>query len=129
VLGGGRYDGLIETLGGAHTPAVGWAAGIERLAMLVADAGAVVADRLDVVIALESDDEFGFATAKLAELRRAGFAADIVATGSPRKRFDKAGKLGATFLVSIGQRDGVRSVNVRGEADGREQRVHAILAA
>jgi histidyl-tRNA synthetase len=36
VLGGGRYDGLIETLGGPHTPAVGWAAGIERLAMLVA---------------------------------------------------------------------------------------------
>ncbi|UAK24119.1 histidine--tRNA ligase [Sphingomonas nostoxanthinifaciens] len=35
VLGGGRYDGLIETLGGAHTPAVGWAAGIERLAMLI----------------------------------------------------------------------------------------------
>jgi histidyl-tRNA synthetase len=35
VLGGGRYDGLIESLGGAHTPAVGWAAGIERLAMLV----------------------------------------------------------------------------------------------
>ena len=38
VLGGGRYDGLIETLGGAHTPAVGWAAGIERLAMLVGSA-------------------------------------------------------------------------------------------
>ncbi len=36
VLGGGRYDGLMETLGGPHTPAVGWAAGIERLAMLVA---------------------------------------------------------------------------------------------
>src|SRR5690606_1663940 len=35
VLGGGRYDGLIENLGGPHTPAVGWAAGIERLAMLV----------------------------------------------------------------------------------------------
>ncbi|WP_420142306.1 histidine--tRNA ligase [Sphingomonas sp.] len=35
VLGGGRYDGLIEALGGAPTPAVGWAAGIERLAMLV----------------------------------------------------------------------------------------------
>ncbi|PZU11543.1 histidine--tRNA ligase [Sphingomonas sp.] len=35
VLGGGRYDGLIETLGGPHTPAVGWAAGIERLAMLI----------------------------------------------------------------------------------------------
>ncbi|HEY6816451.1 MAG TPA: histidine--tRNA ligase [Croceibacterium sp.] len=50
VLGGGRYDGLIETLGGAHTPAVGWAAGIERLAMLIAPpretpAIAVIADR------------------------------------------------------------------------------------
>ena len=36
VLGGGRYDGLMETLGGPHTPAVGWAAGIERLGMLIA---------------------------------------------------------------------------------------------
>ena len=35
VLAGGRYDGLIETLGGPHTPAVGWAAGIERLAMMI----------------------------------------------------------------------------------------------
>jgi histidyl-tRNA synthetase len=35
VIAGGRYDGLIETLGGPHTPAVGWAAGIERLAMLI----------------------------------------------------------------------------------------------
>src|SRR5206468_11516362 len=35
VIGGGRYDGLIETLGGPHTPAVGWAAGIERLAMMI----------------------------------------------------------------------------------------------
>jgi len=39
VLGGGRYDGLMESLGGAATPAVGWAAGIERLAMLVGGAG------------------------------------------------------------------------------------------
>ena len=35
MLAGGRYDGLIESLGGPHTPSVGWAAGIERLAMLV----------------------------------------------------------------------------------------------
>ncbi len=37
VIGGGRYDGLMESLGGAPTPAVGWAAGIERLAMLVGE--------------------------------------------------------------------------------------------
>ena len=35
VIAGGRYDGLIEALGGPHTPAVGWAAGIERLAMMI----------------------------------------------------------------------------------------------
>ena len=35
VLAGGRYDGLVEALGGPHTPAIGWAAGIERLAMLI----------------------------------------------------------------------------------------------
>ena len=44
VLAGGRYDGLIEQLGGPHTPAVGWAAGIERLAMLI-DAPATEATR------------------------------------------------------------------------------------
>ena len=47
VLAGGRYDGLIESLGGPHTPAVGWAAGIERLAMLIE---APAPERLDVVM-------------------------------------------------------------------------------
>ena len=40
VIAGGRYDGLVEQLGGPHTPAIGWAAGIERLAMLIDAAGA-----------------------------------------------------------------------------------------
>ena len=35
MIAGGRYDGLIESLGGPHTPAVGWAAGIERLGMMI----------------------------------------------------------------------------------------------
>jgi histidyl-tRNA synthetase len=52
VLGGGRYDGLIETLGGAHTPAVGWAAGIERLAMLVGDRAPVP---LEAIVLVEED--------------------------------------------------------------------------
>ncbi|MBV1690241.1 histidine--tRNA ligase [Novosphingobium sp. G106] len=130
VLGGGRYDGLIETLGGAHTPAVGWAAGIERLAMLVADAGAVPADTLDVMIALENDEAFAFAMAKLAELRRKGFTADIVATGSPKKRFDKAAKAGATHLASINLIDGDLRVNLRGANvdESQTQSIHAILA-
>ena len=130
VLGGGRYDGLIETLGGPHTPAVGWAAGIERLAMLVENAGGLKPDGLEVMIAVESDDALSYAIGKLAELRRKGFVADIVATGSPRKRFDKAAKAGATHLASINVDDGTVRVNVRGENvdEARTQLLHSILA-
>src|ERR1700710_2580038 len=53
VLAGGRYDGLIGALGGPETPAVGWAAGIERLAMLVGDARP---DELEVAVVAENAD-------------------------------------------------------------------------
>ena len=106
VLGGGRYDGLMESLGGAPTPAVGWAAGIERLAMLVQDAGGVVEAPLDVVIAVENDQALNFAIKAIAAIRNAQFSADMIATGSPRKRFDKASKVLAKVLVAIDVRDG-----------------------
>ena len=80
------YDGLIEALGGPPTAAVGWAAGIERLAMLLDDD--IIDNRLDVVIAVEDDGQFAQAMKALTTLRGGGFSADIVATGSPRKRFD-----------------------------------------
>src|SRR3954451_15895315 len=53
VLAGGRYDGLIEALGGPHTPAVGWAAGIERLAMMI---DAPAPERPDVAIVPRDND-------------------------------------------------------------------------
>ncbi len=102
VLGGGRYDGLIENLGGPPTPAVGWAAGIERLAMLLDGVGDY---SLDVVIALEDDRAFTFAQSVLATLRGEGISADIVATGSPRKRFDKAAKMNAKSILSLVYRE------------------------
>ncbi len=114
VLGGGRYDGLIENMGGPATPAVGWAAGIERLAMLL-DAGEE--RKLDAVIALEDDGQVGKALASLKALREAGLSAELVASGSPRKRFDKAAKIPAHALIAIGQRDGAPHVNVRGEGE------------
>src|SRR5215213_4314553 len=52
VIAGGRYDGLVEQLGGPHTPAIGWAAGIERLAMLIQ---APTTELLDAVIVVEDD--------------------------------------------------------------------------
>jgi histidyl-tRNA synthetase len=106
VLGGGRYDGLIENLGGPATPAVGWAAGIERLAMLVE---APERERLNAIFALEDDRSADKATTALASLRRAGISADIIATGSPRKRYDKAVKIGADVLVSV-KHDGEKAI-------------------
>jgi histidyl-tRNA synthetase len=101
VIAGGRYDGLIETLGGPLTPAVGWAAGIERLAMMI---DTPPAETLDVVIVVD-DDRAQTAGAKvLAHLRGRGLASDIIATGSPRKRFDRAVKRGANeiLILSVG---------------------------
>lgn len=127
VLGGGRYDGLMEALGGSPTPAVGWAAGIERLAMLVGTTSGVP---LEVVVAVENDTLLDFAHAKLAELRRAGVTAEMVASGSPKKRFDKAAKMGSLRIASISLRDGNTVVNVRGENDddARTALIHGILA-
>jgi histidyl-tRNA synthetase len=106
VLGGGRYDGLIETLGGAHTPAVGWAAGIERLAMLVGERREPAPDA--VVVAEHSQHETA-ALALVVAYRRAGIIAELVASGSPRKRFDRAKKLNPSALISLDQRDGAAS--------------------
>ena len=130
VLGGGRYDGLMESLGGAHTPAVGWAAGVERLAMLVADAGQVSADLQDVILAIEDDAAIGFGIGALKALRSAGLSADMIATGSPRKRFDKASKLPSRVLVGVSLRDGKIACNAR-SADHAEvlARVNAMLEA
>lgn len=103
VLAGGRYDGLMESLGGAPTPAVGWAAGIERLAMLV---GAREEGQLEVAIAAEHSSRERHGASLAAKLRRAGFAVELFAAGSPRKRYDKARKAEPAVLISYDQRDG-----------------------
>lgn len=115
VIGGGRYDGLIEALGGPHTPAVGWAGGIERLAMLVdvADAGGI-----DVVVAVEDDGALDVAQRAVSAFRGNGLATDMIASGSPRKRFDKATKVAAHVLVSVRVSDGKAVFNTRAAADG-----------
>ena len=98
VLGGGRYDGLMESLGGAPTPAVGWAAGIERLAMLV---GAREEAPADLIIVVEDDARIAEAIGLIGDVRKQGFTAELVASGSPRKRYDKAVKRGAKTLLSL----------------------------
>ena len=106
VLGGGRYDGLMESLGGPATPAVGWAAGIERLAMLV---GETTAAGPDAIVVAENPARDTDALVMVTALRRAGVEAEIVASGSPKKRFDRARKLDPAILISLDIRDGVAS--------------------
>jgi len=124
VLAGGRYDGLIESLGGPATPGVGWAAGIERLAMLV-DEPAVEA--LDVAVVVEQDDAYAAAVATIARLRRAGQSATLVASGSPRKRYDKALKLGPREIVQVGLVNGAAETSVR-VVDGGASQITDVLA-
>jgi len=112
VLGGGRYDGLMESLGGAHTPAVGWAAGIERLAMLVSHDGEGGAD---AIIAVEDDLALHAAIGAAAAIRRDGYSAEIVSTGSPRKRYDKASKLDSKVLIGLSLVEGKASWRMRGD--------------
>ena len=105
VLGGGRYDGLIENMGGPATPAVGWAAGIERLAMLIDAPGA---QTLDIVVVVEDERVQAHGLMAVTQFRRAGLSADLVATGSPRKRFDKAVKMAPRQIISLSH-DGART--------------------
>ena len=111
VLAGGRYDGLIGALGGPETPGVGWAAGVERLAMLIEEPAK---EAVDVAVIAESD-EFGLAvTSLVSKLRREGFSAEAVVTGSPRKRYDKAIKSDPAYTISFSRRDGLVHVGERG---------------
>ena len=99
VLGGGRYDGLSEMLGGPQVAGVGWAAGVERLAMLVGDQLPETPQ-----VAIMPMDEQGEADAyRLAEmLRDNGFAVDLAAGGAIGKRMKKADRAGVRMAVILG---------------------------
>jgi histidyl-tRNA synthetase len=99
VLAGGRYDGLIESLGGPVTPAIGWAAGIERLAMLIE---APAPARPDAVLVPLGDQAEAASVGILADLRRSGVACDMAFKGNMKKRMARADASGARFAIIVG---------------------------
>jgi histidyl-tRNA synthetase len=99
VLGGGRYDGLVESIGGPHTPAVGWAAGIERLAMMIGAPGPEVPV---VVIVPLGEGADAAAQRLLADVRRNGIAADMAYRGNMKKRLSRANDAGASYALILG---------------------------
>ncbi len=105
VLAGGRYDGLVESLGGPATAGVGWAAGVERLAMLLAEP---VADRVAVTVVPRGADNEPDAMSLVADLRRHGAAADMAFRGNMKRRMAKADAQGASLVALVGRNEAGR---------------------
>ncbi len=99
VVAGGRYDGLIEAMGGQPTPGIGWAAGIERLAMLVGD---VDAAKRPIAVIPVGDEAAHEALELTHRLRRDGFTVDLGYRGNLQKRMKRANKLGASAALILG---------------------------
>ena len=100
VMGGGRYDGLVELMGGPALPGVGWAAGIERLAMLI-DEPPAPPRPVTVIPIGEAGEQIG---TKIAEdLRSAGYVVDMGYSGNLARRMRRANRVNARAAVLIGE--------------------------
>jgi histidyl-tRNA synthetase len=119
VLGGGRYDGLAEMLGGPQVAGVGWAAGVERLAMLV-ETATVNSPKVAIITA---DDGARLAAFRLAEqLRDAGIDIDLPTSGAMGKKLKKADKAGICMAVIMGSDELANNiVQLRNLKDGSQQ--------
>jgi len=121
VVAGGRYDGLVETMGGPPTPGVGWAAGVERLAMLVGD---VAAEGYTIAVVPVGADMEAAGFVLTQQLRDAGIRTDMAFRGNLSKRLKRANKLGAVCAVLLGGEEAGRDcVTVRDLGSGEQQEV------
>ncbi len=107
VLAGGRYDGLVADMGGPQTPAVGWAAGIERLSMLLEGAPPVP---VPVAVVPVGDAMLPAALGVLQALRSAGVRAEMGYRGNLKRRMERANRINAGFAVILGDEEVARGV-------------------
>ncbi len=118
VMAGGRYDGLIKTMGGPQTPGVGWASGVERLAMLLeAD---IPAPRPIAVVPV---GEAAQATALKVtqDLRHAGFVVELGYSGNLKKRLQRANKMNARAALLFGDEELAANSATLRDLDSGEQ--------
>jgi len=121
VMGGGRYDGLVKEMGGPATPAVGWAAGMERLAMLMEAPPALAAP---VAVVPIGDAAEATALDVLQALRSAGIRAEMAYRGNLRRRMERANRIGARAAVILGDDDIAKGVaQVKDLASGQQEEV------
>ena len=129
VCGGGRYDGLVEEVGGKSTPAVGFGLGLERLLLVLQNTGRLDAprERADVYLAPLGERAAGEVPAIAAGLRRAGVSADYDMMGRGVKAQMKyADKSGARFVVVIGDNELESGIAVLKNMDTGEERSVAL---
>jgi histidyl-tRNA synthetase len=128
VCGGGRYDGLIKSIGGKDTPCVGFGLGLERLLLLIEAAGAAIPTPvLDYFVIVQTPEAYDFCVKLTSDLRAKGYSADTDNTGrSLKSQFKYAEKQGAKHVIVVGL-DEVKSgeVAVKRLSDGHEERVKA----
>ena len=130
VCGGGRYDGLVQQLGGPATPAIGWALGMERLALLLTQSGAAagLADRQsvpDLYLVSRGEAAEAMALPVARQCRAAGLAVEIDASGAAfGKQFKRADRSGARWAAVIGDQEAAQGVvvlkDLRAQAAGPE---------
>jgi histidyl-tRNA synthetase len=126
VGGGGRYDGLIEQLGGPPTPGSGWAAGVERILLAAADVP-TAPDVVDLYVALVAPaaGRAGFELAN--EARRAGLSAQMELSGRSLKgQLKHADRIGARYVAIVGD---ATQVTLRDMESGEqaEQDIQAVI--
>ncbi|NIA71870.1 histidine--tRNA ligase [Pelagibius litoralis] len=118
VMAGGRYDGLIKTMGGPPTPGVGWAAGIERLAML--SEREEPAPRPIVVVPV-SEAVATTALKLTQQLRHDGFSVELGYSGNLKRRLQRANKLNARAALLLGEDELASQSTTLRDLDSGEQ--------
>ena len=102
VLAGGRYDGLSKILGGTDIPGVGWAAGIDRLALMIENK---FVNKIDVILIGQTENTNFLLLPIMKKLTQKGFKSEIIYTGSIAKKFKKANKMKAPYAIILGEEE------------------------
>ena len=102
VLAGGRYDGLSKMLGGPDVPGVGWAAGIERLALMVQSK---FVNAIDVVLLGQCENFNYLLLPIMKKLIKEGVKCEIIYTGNFSKKFKRANKIKASYAIILGKEE------------------------
>ena len=102
VLAGGRYDGLSKMLGGSDIPGVGWAAGIERLALMISSE---FVNETDVVLMGQEESLNYLLLPIMKKLIQEGIKSEIMYTGNFSKKFKRANKIKASYAIILGKEE------------------------